>query len=78
VQLVGSETVPQPSVALYITGHGRDCGLIVCCGCQRNAALDSEDSGFAFMLNPGVYFPNLHGFKLAELGTHEPVTRIAA
>jgi Mg-chelatase subunit ChlD len=29
VQIVDSEAVPQPSVALYIAGRSRDCGLIV-------------------------------------------------
>ncbi|MCP4379209.1 MAG: hypothetical protein GY794_23935, partial [bacterium] len=45
--------------------------MIVFCGCQRNAALESKDSGFGFMLNPDVYSANLCGFELAELGTHE-------
>jgi hypothetical protein len=71
VRVVDSEAVPQPSVALYIAGRSRDCGLIVFCGCQRNAALESKDSGFGFMLNPDVYSANLCGFELAELGTHE-------
>ncbi len=76
MQIVGSEAVPQLSVALYITGRGRDCGLVVFCGCQRNAALDSEDGGFGFMPNPGVYSANLCGFELAELGTHECCTEV--
>jgi hypothetical protein len=73
VQIVGSEAVPQPSFALYITGCGRVCGLIVFLGCQRNAAPDSEDSGFGFIPNPDVYSANLCGFELAELGTHEQI-----
>ncbi len=56
---------------LTLRGRSRNCGLIVFCGCQRNDALESKDSGFGFMLNPDVYSTNLCGFKLAELGTHE-------